>query len=58
MQRRWAAIYLAFFLVMAVGAFSLRRVAAEPQPGLTYVIIFSLGAAFLITTLAFMPRRG
>ena len=30
MQRRWAAIYLAFFLVMAVSAYSVLAVAEEP----------------------------
>lgn len=59
MQRRWAAIYIAFFLVMAAAAFSIRRFAPGTQPdGLIYVIIFSLGSAFLIAALAFMPRRG
>jgi lipopolysaccharide export LptBFGC system permease protein LptF len=30
----------------------------ERMSGLNYVIIFSLGTAFLLTALAFMPRRG
>ena len=30
MQRRWAAIYIAFFLVMAVSAYSVMAVAEEP----------------------------
>lgn len=59
MQRRWAAIYLAFFLVMAAGAFAIMQFAPGEQPdGLIYVIIYSLGSSFLIAVLAFMPRRG
>lgn len=59
MQRRWATIYIAFFLVLAAAAVAIDRFASGTEPaGPTYVLIFSLGSAFLIAALAFLPRRG
>jgi hypothetical protein len=66
MQRRWAAVCIAFFLVMAASAFSVMALAEEPAPdiegdayqtndtfqqaGTTYTVSVTVGAGELTST--------
>ncbi|RRJ32506.1 hypothetical protein [Halocatena pleomorpha] len=61
MQRRAAATYLLFFLVIGIGAYAIRTMANVPAGragGLGAVAVMSLLAGILIIGLSYLPVRG
>jgi arginine exporter protein ArgO len=61
MQRRAAAAYFLFFLVLSVGAYAIDTVANAPamrSQGLVAVAVMSALAAILIMGTSYLPVRG
>lgn len=60
MQRRAAAAYFLFFLVIGIGAYAIRAMTNVPGRGggLGAVAVMSLIAAILVVGLSYLPVRG
>jgi hypothetical protein len=61
MQRRAAAAYFLFFLVLSIGAYAIDtmgNVSAARSQGLVAVAVMSALAAILVIGLSYLPVRG
>lgn len=61
MQRRAAAAYFLFFLVLSIGAYSMNTMAKVPaarSDGLMAVTVMSALTAILLLGLSYLPVRG
>lgn len=61
MQRRAAAAYFLFFLVLSIGAYSMNTMAKVPagrSQGLMAVTVMSALTAILLLGLSYLPVRG
>lgn len=61
MQRRAAAAYSLFFLVIGIGAYAIKAMADVPAgrgTGLGAVAVMSLMAGILVIGLSYLPVRG
>ncbi len=61
MQRRAAAAYFLFFVVIGIGAYAIRTMTEVPPGrggGLGAVVVMSLIAGILVIGLSYLPVRG
>lgn len=59
MQRRAAAVYAAFFLLIAIGAWAADTYALIPdQQGLIWITVLSSITVVLLVSMSYLPVRG
>lgn len=58
MQRRAAAVYAAFFVLVAIGAWSLGALGLVPnRTGLRWISVLSGITVFLLISMSYLPTR-
>lgn len=58
MQRRAAAVYAAFFTLVAIGAWSLGEFGLVPdRTGLLWITVLSGMTVFLLVSMSYLPTR-
>ncbi len=58
MQRRAAAVYAAFFSLIAIGAWAVGSFGLVSNPGLGWITVLSGLTVFLLVALSYLPVRG